>query len=646
MTDRYGVDTGGTYTDLVGWVGGRLIRKKVPSTPKDPGQAVVSALGSAKDREGELIHGSTVATNALLERRGVPCGLVVTAGFEDVIEIGRQDRPNLYDLKVRRSPPLVPRAARFGVRERVTAQGEILLPVSEDDLAKVGQKLREQGVRSVAVCFLHSYRNPENERKAAAFLRSSGDFFVVASSDVLPEYREVERFTTATVSASITPIMADYVDSLEKQISPRLWIMHSGGGIVPAGSVRSEAARTVLSGPAAGVVGGLRAARAAGYERAITFDMGGTSTDVALCDGDLPMTNQVRVGDLRVTLPSIDIVTVGAGGGSIAWVDAGGALRVGPRSAGADPGPVAFGKGEEITVTDASLFLGRVQKGAFLSGMLRLDYERVEASMARLGKRVNLNVHETAEGVLEVARAEVGRALRRVSLERGHDPAEFALVAFGGAGPLHALEVARDLGCSIVIIPPDPGLVSAMGLLCSDHVAHASQTVVGSGREPDDVFADMAERTAADLGGSKPEDVLERYSDLRYRGQSYEITVPWGSDRAERFHEAHSRAFGTSDRSRDVQEVALRLTRRRLVSPPDMATPWVEPRELEPSGLQIEGRWRQVTVYEREAMAVGKFLNGPALITEYSSTTYLPPGTVGAVHESGSIVLRWKGGGE
>ena len=380
MTGRFGVDTGGTFTDLVAWTGDGIVERKIPSTPDDPSRAVVEAMEEHRGSGGEMIHGSTVATNALLEGRGVPTGMVVTAGFEDVIEIGRQERPRLYDLHVRRPPPIVPREARIGIGERLSHDGEIVRGLPEEEVAEARRRLVSMGVRAVAVCFLHSYRNGAHERRAAALLRSP-DLFVVASSDVLPEYREVERFTTTAVSASITPIMGAYLEALEGALDAKIWVMHSGGGIVPALSVRKEAARTILSGPAAGVIGGYRAARAARRPAAITLDMGGTSTDVALCAGALPVAQEIRVGEVTLALPSLDIATVGAGGGSIAWVDPGGALRVGPRSAGADPGPVAYGKGGEITVTDANLYLGRIQPGAFLGGRTRLHPDRVARRM-------------------------------------------------------------------------------------------------------------------------------------------------------------------------------------------------------------------------------------------------------------------------
>lgn len=640
MTSRYGVDTGGTFTDLVGWSGETLIRRKVPSTPADPSVAVIEAMGREGKGAGELIHGSTVATNALITRQGASTGQVVTAGFEDVIEIGRQERPDLYDLRVRRPAPLVPREARIGVEGRLSAGGAIIQEVRAEELEEAREKLEAMGVRSVAVCLLHSYANPEEERRAAEILRRSGRLFVVASSDVIPEYREVERFTTAVVSASITPIMAAYIEALEGALEPKIWIMHSGGGVVPSRSIRTEAARTILSGPAAGVVGGFRAARGVGESRAITFDMGGTSTDVALCPGVLPMANQIDLGDLRITLPSLDIVTVGAGGGSVAWVDPGGALRVGPRSAGADPGPVAYGKGEEITVTDANLFLGRIQPGTFLGGEMKLQPDRVRVKMGELASDLAVPPWRAAEGVLEVARAEVGRALRRVSLERGEDPGEFALVAFGGAGPLHAVEIARELGVPRVIVPQDPGLVSALGLLASDRIAHASQTLLGSPDKAEEVFDALEKRTAEDLGGPADGDQIERYVDVRYRGQSYEISLPWGPDARERFHEAHRDRYGTSDPTREVEEVHLRVLRRRPTVLPETTDLPAGDLPEERAEIILGGRPLQVPLRRREGLAAGERVKGPALIVEYSSTTYLPPESSARVDLGGSLILE------
>jgi N-methylhydantoinase A len=526
------------------------------------------------------------------------------------------------------------------VDERTTADGEILRGLDLPDLERARRKLIDEGARSVAVCFLHSYRNPANEAAAAEILRREGDLFVAVSSEVLPEYREYERLVTTVVSAMVTPIMAAYLESLERGLGHPIGVMQSAGGVVPSRTVRREAARTVLSGPAGGVVGGLRAAREAGYADVITFDMGGTSTDVALCPGAPPMTSRILVGDMTLALPGIDIATVGAGGGSVAWVDPGGALRVGPRSAGADPGPVAYGKGEEITVTDANLYLGRIQPGTFLGGEMTLHLDRVEDRVRSLGATLGMPPWRAAEGVIEVARAEMGRALRSVSLARGHDPRDFALVAFGGGGPLHALDLARELGSETVIIPPNPGLVSAMGLLVSDGIAQASRTILGS-RGGEEIFRDLEMRTARDLGGPREGDIIQRHLDVRYEGQSYEITVPWGDDFEDRFHETHRALYGVADESRPVEVVHARVTRRRPVSIPSPAPPAGGKASPRPVPALFGGERRKIPLWMRDDFGAGATVAGPALIAEYSSTTYIPPGGRGIVDPTGALILRW-----
>ncbi|MFQ5894898.1 MAG: hydantoinase/oxoprolinase family protein, partial [Nitrospinota bacterium] len=464
---RLGVDTGGTFTDFIliegdrrGGRGGRARVLKVLSTPENPARAILEGVAQllgempeagtpgARAPWGplagilEITHGSTVATNALLTRTGARTGLLTTAGLEDVVEIGRQNRSRLYDLYYRRPPPLVPRPLRLGVPERVGPEGEVERPLDQGALERALARLGRAGVGSVAISFLHSYANPDHERRAAEAARRAG-FAVSPSSRILPEYREYERTSTTCVNAYVSPLMGRYLSELDRRLpGGRLRVMQSNGGVLSARAAGQEAVRTILSGPAGGVVGGFAAARAAGFTQAITFDMGGTSTDVSLCRGDVGFTAEAEVAGCPIRVPVIDIHTVGAGGGSLAWRDAGGALRVGPQSAGADPGPICYGRarsgrvdlGQEVTVTDAHLFLGRLDAARFLGGGLRLDLRGVEEGLARLGRALGLEPREAAEGVLRVADASMERAIRLISVERGHDPREFVLVAFGGAG--------------------------------------------------------------------------------------------------------------------------------------------------------------------------------------------------------------------
>ncbi|MEE9275390.1 MAG: hydantoinase/oxoprolinase family protein, partial [bacterium] len=449
---RVGVDTGGTFTDFILVERGRVRVHKVLSTPDNPARAILRGLADLFGENGErgapaldLTHGSTVATNALLTRRGAKTALVTTAGFEDVIEIGRQNRKELYDLAYRRPPALVPRRLRFGVRERLDERGEVIEPLDEEDLASLAERLRAAGAESVAICFLHSYANPAHEKRVERALRGAG-FFVSASSRVLPEYREYERMSTTCVNAYVGPLMIRYLGDLERKLGAGvLRVMQSIGGTISGGMASREAVRTILSGPAGGVVGAFEVSRRAGFDRVITLDMGGTSTDVSLLQGEIGFTSETEVAGCPIRVPVIDIHTVGAGGGSIARRDPGGALEVGPESAGADPGPMCYGKGREVTVTDANLYLGRLDPARFLGGRMRLHPEAVESGIAKLAASLGLEPVQAAEGVLRVADQHMARAIRLITLERGHDPREFALASFGGAGAMHACSLARIL---------------------------------------------------------------------------------------------------------------------------------------------------------------------------------------------------------
>ena len=656
---RLGVDTGGTFTDFVLEAGGRLTRFKLPSIPRDPARAVAAGARRAGARLGELVHGTTVATNALLERRGARTALVTTRGFEDVIVIGRQARPALYDFDVRRPAPLVPDALRLGVRERTGPDGRVLESPRPSDLRRAGAVLRRRGAQSVAICFLHSYASGRNERRAARALRTAAPF-VCTSAAVLPEHREFERFSTTVLSAYLTPVLGDYLRALERRVpADILRVLRSDGTTLSARSAAREAAHSLLSGPAAGVVACAELGRRLGLRRMLSLDMGGTSTDVCLQDGPLPLRRRWQVGGWPVALPSLAIDTVGAGGGSLARVDEGGALRVGPESAGADPGPICWGRGSRLTVTDAHLFLGRLDPAAFEAQGVRLFPPRVAPVVRRLARRLGVSAERAAEGVLRVVEAEMERALRRASVEQGHDPRRFTLVAFGGAGGLHAVALARRLGCRRVLIPPSPGTFSALGLLLSPPSVERSATVVGramSARRARRVLERLeagARRTLAAERGRGPLR-LERWADLRYRGQSHELSVPFGSRTLEEFHRLHRRRFGISDPGQPVEWVALRV-RAWL--------PAARPRSLEASGSEAgtqrggeddwpaadtapaapgaaaegpalprwrpacwDGRWRRTLILPRTALRPERTVRGPALILEYGATTALPPG--------------------
>ncbi len=468
---RLGVDTGGTFTDFV-WqdANGRLQIHKQLSTPHDPSEAILSGIEAHKiDETADLVHGSTVATNALLERRGARTALITTKGFADVLAIGRQNRPDIYALVPTKPEPLVPQPYRFEVDERITAQGEVLVPLNLATLTLILDQIEAENIESVAVCLLFSFLYPQHEQQIKAVVHARfPELPLSLSSEILPEYREYERTATTVINAYVTPLMNRYLTRLATNVHPRrVTVMQSNGGVISAKTAGEEAARTALSGPAGGVVGARFVASQAGFDNIITFDMGGTSTDVALCPGRLPTTSAGTIADMPLRLPIIDIHTVGAGGGSLAFVDAGGALHVGPKSAGADPGPACYGNGGTgATVTDANLLLGRLDADRFLGGKMRLDETAVSHTLTTLADQMGVADAETAAwGLIQVANANMERAVRRISIERGYDPRRFTLVPFGGAGSLHACELAQNLQIPRVLIPSVPGVLSALGML-------------------------------------------------------------------------------------------------------------------------------------------------------------------------------------
>ena len=566
---RIGVDTGGTFTDFVRVDRDGLTTHKVRSTPDDPSRAILEglqALGGAD--AADVVHGSTVATNAVLERRGARVALVATAGFEDVIHIGRQTRPELYNIFVTPRPPLVDRALVFGLAERLDANGAVLTPIDAGALQQLVARVKASGADIAAVCFLHAYANPAHENAVAAALRAAG-IVACTSFEVLPEYREFERWSTTVVNAYVTPLMDRYLARLASSLgaAARLSVMQSNGGSISAGAARAQAVRTVLSGPAAGVVGAQAVATAAGFRHVISFDMGGTSTDVSLIDGRIRLTSDGRVGDFPVRVPVIDIHTVGAGGGSIASIDSGGALRVGPESAGAQPGPACYGIGTALTVTDANLLLGRLDPANFFGGKMTLDIARSAAAAAPLAAALKVSVKTLAEGVICVANANMERAIRVVSVERGHDPRDFALVAFGGAGGMHACDLAGALEMTTVIVPRQAGVLSALGMLMADVTKDFSASVLMRASEltPRDLeqrFAPLVaegRRALAKEGLRGANAVCARWIDVRYLGQSYEISLPFTAGYRAAFDRLHGQTYGYANPDRPVEVVNVRV---------------------------------------------------------------------------------------
>jgi N-methylhydantoinase A len=662
-----GVDIGGTFTDLVVLANGQLTIHKVPTTPDDHARGMLAGLEELAGAvtQGPVVHGATVATNALLERKGARTALVTTKGFRDVLEIGRQARPNLYDLEPQRPAPLVPRELRLEVDERVDHTGRVLRPLTAEAIDAVVAELRRLGAESVAVCLLFSFLHPEHEAAIADRLEAAG-FSVSASHRILPEFREYERTATTVANAFVTPVMSRYLTNLEAKLPAHLGplrVMQSNGGVITAQAAKQAAARTILSGPAAGVVGAAYMAGLSGYTDLITLDMGGTSTDVALVPGRLRETSEAVVGGIPVRLPMLDIHTVGAGGGSIARADTGGALRVGPESAGADPGPACYGKGEYVTVTDAHLLLGRMHPAQFLGGRIPLDRDRAATLMDRLAQTMGVSTERAAAGVLRVANATMEKAVRVISIERGYDPRRFTLVAFGGAGPLHACELAEALGILRVLAPRAPGVLSALGMLAADVMKDYSQTVML--RLPEVVddatvrrvamgFRGLAQRgwTEVIAEGLPKENVqVHTALDMRYVGQSFELTVPFDDtstgDFKGRFHAAHRERFGYAMPGEPVEIVNLRLKMLGAVQRPNF--PQEPPAGPDPSPAATGSRpvWFggmvNAAVYQRDLLQPGNVVTGPAIVVQMDATTAVPPGWAGRVDGVRNLVLERTG---
>ncbi len=650
---RLGIDVGGTFTDLVALGDGTLVTAKVPSTPQDQSEGVMNAIQASEVDAASvkaLAHGMTVATNALLERRGAKMALVTTEGFRDILEIARQNRPSLYDLSVDRPPPLVPRKLRFTVEERMGPEGEIQT-LDKESLKKTIEAVKQADVEAVAVCLLFAFAHPEHEREVGEALRDAlPDTHVSLSSEVLPEFREYERFSTTAADAYLAPKLAAYLTNLagkaEESGVPSPLIMQSSGGVVRVEDAIADAAGCVLSGPAGGVVGAAYVGSLGGYENLLTFDMGGTSTDVApIIDGEAQTTTETVVAGVPIKLPMVDVHTVSAGGGSVAWADAGGALRVGPHSAGAEPGPAGYDKGgEEPAVTDANLFLGYLNDGSELGGEVVLRRDLSKNALSSLGDKLGLSAEEAALGIVRVANAEMSRALRVISVERGLDPREFALLAFGGAGGLHACALAEELGMETVLIPHAGGVLSALGLAISDlrrdYVRPYLKSLKGvENKEFDERFTEM--ETSANNDLEDPQHT--RRADLRYAGQSFELTVEADdlTKLEDRFHTAHEQRYGYRMEDEAVELVNLRLIATVPVSKPDLSESEASGNpEAERRQANFDGQWMEVPVMDREEMGVGSEVAGPAIVEFREATFVVRPGWHGKVDGVGTIVME------
>jgi N-methylhydantoinase A len=650
-----GVDVGGTFTDAVLFDGARVHTAKVPTTPGEESVGVMAAIEEALRRAGasaekveSFAHGMTVGTNALLEERGARTALVATRGFADLLEIGRQDRPDLYRLCAPKPPSLVEPELRFEAAERIGPGGAIE-PLDEEEPQRLAQRLRASGAESVAVCLLFSYLDPVHERRIASHLRSElPDVHISASHEVLPRFREYERCSTTVIDAYLSPLLGRYLGRLGEAATeaglPRPLVMQSSGGVASAEEAASAGAWSVLSGPAGGAVGASLLARVSGDGNALGFDMGGTSCDVCVVeDGEVRRTDSRRIGGRVIQLPMVDVHTVGAGGGSVGWRDPGGALRVGPRSAGADPGPACYGRGgTEPTVTDANLMLGYLAADSRLAGDVALDANAAGAAIAGLAHSLGLGELETAEGIVRVANQEMGRALRVVTVERGVDPRRFALLPFGGAGPMHAAALAAELGIETILCPRAGGVLSALGLCASDRRRDTARTVMLSGSElnAERIAREVEELIAhvgRDLAGSEPEAAYE----MRYRGQAFELTVPGPidpdpADLSERFAAAHEERYGYRDPEGEIELVDVRLA---MVVPGPKPQPAAadEGRLAENSRpARFGGAWLEARVLSGEP-PTGTEADGPAIFELPEATLVLPPGWRSTVDDAGTI---------
>jgi len=676
---RLGIDTGGTFTDLCLFdeSSGRFEVAKISSTPADPSEAVIAGIKKllagrklAPEQIRFLIHGTTVATNALLEGKGALAALITTEGFEDVLHIGRQSRPRLYDFWAKRPRPLVPRSRCYGVSERVLYTGEVLKSLEEKNVRTIIKDIKNSGINSIAVSLINSYANPEHEHRIQALIDEiHPEAYVTLSVEVLPEFREYERISTICINAYVMPKVNAYVAHLENMlkkmgVASDLYIMQSNGGVITARMARQMSARTVLSGPAGGALTGVFLANAIDEPNVITIDMGGTSSDICLIkDREPHLTTEADIEGYPIKLPMIDINTIGAGGGSVAWIDAGGALRVGPRSAGADPGPVCYGRGgSEPTVTDANAILGRLNPAYILGGEMALDLDLAKKTLEKkIARPLGIDMLRAAEGIIAVVNANMVRGIRRVSVERGHDPRDFALVPFGGAGPLHGVELARALNIPHVIVPAYPGIASAFGMLSADVRHDYVQTHVRVSDQADvnrieALYADMEAQGTAQLGRegfSGPTALLLRYADMRYLRQAYELSIPLTEGRVtrdaaatlvERFHKSHETAYGYTREKEPVEFVNLRvvaLGKLPAISVSDKRQDGSTPSEpTGRRGVVFDGRFVESAIFRRDLLLHEQVVSGPAVLEQLDSTILVPPEYGAVTDQYGNLHIR------
>jgi N-methylhydantoinase A len=652
---RIAIDSGGTFTDCVSFDHGVLKVEKLLSTPDNPEEAILAAIKQIRPSGSSISvrHGTTVGTNAILERKGAKVAFVTTAGFEDTIAIGRQARPSLYDWFATPPPCIVPASLRFGVPERTSAQGTVLRAPTEDELERLRSTIEKSDAEAVAISLLFSFANPTNESRVAEALIPLG-LPLSISHKILPEFREYERASTVALNAYLSPKVGSYVRSLSDSLDSMfpgsaLQVMQSSGGIISNAVASEEPVRTVLSGPAGGVVGAAQIAKRAGLAKVIAFDMGGTSTDVSLIDltaGGVKTTNEAILSGMPIAVPMLDIHTVGAGGGSLAYFDEGGILHVGPESAGSVPGPICYGRGERPTVTDANLILGRLDPENFLGGSLRLDQERTRKWTEKISAPLG-SVEAFALGTILVAEAAMEKAIRVISVERGYDPREFTLLSFGGAGPLHAASLARSLAIPRVMIPPMPGALSALGILLADTVRDVSKTVMlpYDNLALEKHFHELETQGRDAMKKEGLEGRIARSIDMRYVGQGYEINVPAGDSASARFHELHRKLYGYADEARTIEAVHLRVRFTVEAEPCELPEHRTRPGDgsqacIKTTYAHFDSEPRETPVYARHLLQSGDCFQGPAIITEYSATTVVWPSDFVVVDANGNLIIE------
>jgi N-methylhydantoinase A/acetone carboxylase, beta subunit len=664
MKLRLAVDTGGTFTDLVltDEDTGMLWTDKVPSTPDNPGRACVIGteriLRKAGAAAGDLklyLHGTTVATNALLEYKGASTALITTKGFSDIPDIARQTRPRLYDFWRRKSKPLIPRHLRFELDERVLFDGEVLKPALKEEIAEIVTKIKELGVESIAVCLLHSYANPVHEEAIAQVMKDIyPEAFVTYSSRVLPEYREFERMSTVAVNAFVMPNVGRYIAKLqnalkESGVGSELYVMQSNGGVISATVAMEHSARTITSGPAGGVLAGVRVSKMTGIGNIITLDMGGTSTDVSLIEKGKPRyTTETEIDGHPIKLPMIDITTIGAGGGSIAWIDSGGALRVGPESAGAFPGPACYMRGGvRPTVTDANIVLGRLNPGKILGGEMEVSRDLAyKAIKEYVADPIGISVEEAAVGIIRIVNANMIRGIRVVSVQQGFDPREFTLVTFGGAAALHAGDLAREMGMKTLVIPDHAGILSALGMLTANVRHDAVRTYVVKRDKADpkliqSIYNEMEEQSIDALtaeGFTRDKMDITRIADVRYVGQAYELSIIMNAGEltnesldnvVSEFHETHLRQYGYKREEQTVEFINFRVVAQGLL--PKMGYKNWDAEESKQKtdiyrDVYIEGKWVNTPIFQCGELTAGMKIEGPAIIEQPDTTTMILPG--------------------